>query len=73
MGYSPSALENSGQILSEFNGATTISLGDIVLPVKADPTTLNVRFSIVEDLSPYNAIMGQSWFHKMKIISSNYH
>lgn len=73
MGYSPSALENSGQILSEFNGATTISLGDIVLPVQADLTTLNVRFSIVEDLSPYNAIMGQSWFHKMKIISSNYH
>lgn len=73
MGYSPSILENLGRILSEFNGATTISLGEIVLPVQADPTTLNVRFSIVKDLSSYNAIMGRSWFHKMKVISSNYH
>ncbi|KAL6343231.1 hypothetical protein AAG906_021142 [Vitis piasezkii] len=33
-------------------------LGDDILLVQAGPITLNVLFSIVEDLSPYNAIMG---------------
>ena len=33
MGYSPSALEYPGRLLSEFNGATTTSLGDVVFHV----------------------------------------
>ena len=35
--------------------------------------TLNVQFSIVEDLSPFNAILGRTWFHDMKSIPSTYH
>ncbi|RVW70481.1 hypothetical protein CK203_056175 [Vitis vinifera] len=35
--------------------------------------TLNVRSSVVDDLSPYNAIMGRAWFHSMKVIPSTYH
>ena len=58
MGYSPSALENPGRLLSGFNGATTTSLGNVVLPVQANPITLSMQFSMVDDLSPYNAIMG---------------
>ncbi|RVW40367.1 hypothetical protein CK203_092459 [Vitis vinifera] len=58
MGYSLSALENPGRILTSFNGASTVSLGDDILTVQVDPITLNVLFSIVEDLSPYNVIMG---------------
>lgn len=27
----------------------------------------------MEDLSPYNAIMGQVWLHKMKVIPFTYH
>ena len=48
----------AGQILFGFNGATTITLGDVVLPVKVGPVTQQVLFSIVEDLGPYNAMMG---------------
>ena len=58
MNYLPSALENLERLLSGFNGATTTSLGDVVLPIQASPITLNVQFSMVDDLSPYNAIMG---------------
>ncbi|RVW75941.1 hypothetical protein CK203_051812 [Vitis vinifera] len=58
MGYSPSALENPGRLLSGFNGATITSLGNVVLPVQANPITLSMQFSMVDDLSPYNAIMG---------------
>ena len=73
MGYSPSTLENPGRILIEFNEATTISLGNVVLPVQASPIIFNVYFLVIEDLSPYNAIMGWVWLHKMKVIPSMYH
>ena len=65
--------KNLGQVLFEFNGATMISLRYFVLPIQVDPITLNVRFSMVEDLSPYNIILGRSWMHKMKAILFTYH
>ena len=46
------------RILSDLNGAATITLGDVALLVKARLVTQQVLFSIVEDLGPYNAIMG---------------
>ena len=73
MGYSLSALENPGRLLSSFNGATTTSLGDVMLLVQASPITLNVRFLVVDDLSPYNAIMWRAWLHRIKVIPSTYH
>ncbi|XP_034708996.1 uncharacterized protein LOC117932064 [Vitis riparia] len=73
MGLVPSSLENLGWILLGFNGAATTSLGDVALPVQADPVILNVQFSIVEDLSPFNAILGRIWLHYMKAIPSTYH
>ena len=73
MRFSSSNLENPGWILSGFNGASTTSLGDIVLPVQADLVTLNMQFSVVEDLSLFNAILGHAWLHGMKSILSTYH
>ena len=73
MGYSPSVLENPGCLLSIFNVATMTSLGDVVLPVQVGPITLNVQFSMVDDLSRYNAIMRRAWLHRMKVILSTYH
>ena len=73
MSYSPSALENLGRLLFEFNGATKTSQGDVVLPVQVGPVTLNVQFSVVEDLSHFCAIMGRAWLHIMKVVPSTYH
>ncbi|XP_034674350.1 uncharacterized protein LOC117905562 [Vitis riparia] len=73
MGHNLVGLENPGRILSGFNGASTISLGDIVLPIQAGPITLNVQFSMVQDLSPFNVILGCTWLHCMKVIPSTYH
>ena len=53
-------LNSDGRIISGFNGATTVTLGNFVLPVKARPVTQQVLFSIVEDMEPYNAIMRQA-------------
>ena len=73
MKLSLDVVNSAERILSGFNGATTVTLGDVKVPVKAGPVTLQVLFSIVEDLGPYNSIMGQTWLHSMKAIPSTYH
>ena len=45
-------LSSARIILSGFNGATTLTVGDIALPVKAGLVTQQVLFSVVEDLGP---------------------
>ena len=66
-------LRSAGIILSGFNGATTLTVGDIALLVKAGPVTQQVLFLVVEDLRPYNAIVGRAWLHTMKATPSTYH
>ena len=66
-------LHSPDRILSGFNGATTLSIGDITFSVKAGPVTQQVLFSVVEDLGPYNAILGWAWLHAMKAVPSTYH
>ena len=68
MKFSLGMLNSARQILSSFNGATTITLGDVALLVKVGPMTQQVLFSIVED----NAILGLAWLHSMKAIPSTY-
>ena len=53
-------LHSAGRVLLGFNGATTLSIGDVTFSVKVGPVTRQVPFSIVEDLGPYNAIIGQA-------------
>ena len=62
-----------GRILSSFNRATIVTLGDVTLPVKAGPVSQQVLFSIVEDSGPYRAITGWAWLHSMKSIPSTYY
>ena len=51
-------LRSAGKVLSGFNGATTLLVGDITFFVKAGPVTQQVLLSVVEDLGLYNAILG---------------
>ena len=62
-----------GRILSGFNRATTLMVGDIVLSIKARPVTQQVLFLVVEDLGPYNAIVSRVWLRAMKAVPSTYH
>ena len=66
-------LSSAGRVLSGFNGATTLTVGDIAFPVQAGPLIQKVLFSVVEDLEPYNTIMGWAWLHAMKAVPSTYH
>ena len=60
MKLSSNMLNSVRRILSGFNGATTMTLGDVTLPMKARPVTQQVLFSIIEDLGPYNSIVGRA-------------
>ena len=53
-------LSSVGRILSGFNEATTMMVVDFVISIKVGPVTHQVLFSVVEDLGPYNAIVGQA-------------
>ena len=73
MKVSSGMLNSVGRILSGFNGATTVTLGDVALPVTARVVTHQILFSVIEDLGPYNAIVGRTWLHSMKVIPLTYH
>ena len=73
MKFSLGVLNSARQIFSGFNRATTITLGDVALLIKVEPFTYQVLFSIVEDLEPYNAMMGRPWLHLLKVVPSTYH
>ena len=66
-------LSSADRILCWFYGATTLTVGDIVLSVKVGPITQQVLFFVVKDLGPYNAIVGRAWLHTMKAVPSTYH
>ena len=66
-------LSSVGRVFSGFNGATTLTVGDIAFPVRAGSVTQQVLFLVVEDLGPYNAILGRAWLYAMKAIPSTYH
>ena len=73
MNISFDRLSSVGRILSGFNGATIVIMGDIALPVKAGLVVLQVLFLVVEDLGPYNAIVSRAYIHVMKAVASTYH
>ena len=56
-----------------FSGEPVIPLGKMVLPVLAGPVNLQTEFIVVKASSPYNAIMGRDWLHRMKAILSTLH
>ena len=66
-------LSSTGRVLLGFNGDTTLIVGDIAFPIRAGPVTQQILFLVVEDLGPYNAILGWTWLHAMKAIPSTYH
>ena len=69
----PLMLNSIGQILSGFNDTTTTTPGDITLPVHVGSAVQQVLFLVVEDLGPYNCIVGRAWLHLMKAFLSTYH
>ncbi|XP_058223146.1 uncharacterized protein LOC131332855 [Rhododendron vialii] len=56
-----------------FSGTTVWPLSKITLPIHAGSVVLDIEFVVVDVPSPYNAIVGRTWLHKLKAIASYYH
>ncbi|RVW63589.1 hypothetical protein CK203_057383 [Vitis vinifera] len=60
-------LENPGRILSGFNGSSTTSL-EISTAGPSWPSHSQRTVFSVQELSPFNVILGRTWLHYMKAI-----
>jgi hypothetical protein len=73
LGLGKSDLSQFSSPVFGFSGESTIPLGKTTLPVLAGPINLQTEFIVVQAPSPYNAIMGKSWLHKIRAIPSTLH
>uniref|UniRef100_A0A2N9ID02 Integrase catalytic domain-containing protein n=1 Tax=Fagus sylvatica TaxID=28930 RepID=A0A2N9ID02_FAGSY len=56
-----------------YKGESTIPMGKTTLPILAGPISLQTEFIVVRGTSPYNAIVGRDWLHRMKAVPSTLH
>jgi hypothetical protein len=73
LGLGKSDLSEFSSPVFGFSGESTVPVGKTTLPVLAGPINLQMEFIVVQAPSPYNAIMGRSWLHKMRAIPSTLH
>ena len=59
--------------LVSFEGKMVIPKGQIRLPVHTGSDVVDVDFIVVDAFSPYTAIMGKSWLHTLRAVSSTLH
>ena len=71
--YMPDNLRNPKRVVVSFNRSQTHLLGEIVLLVSIGPIITFVPFTVIDDPSSFNAILGYTWVHAMKAFPSSYH
>ena len=59
--------------LISFEGKVIISKGQIRLLVQASSETVEVDFIVVDEYSPYTAIVARPWLHTLGAVSSTLH
>ncbi|CAL2247032.1 unnamed protein product [Prunus armeniaca] len=56
--------------LTGFNGATTVTVGTIDLDGYSPPVINLQPFMVIDEVSPYNGILGRPWIGKINGITS---
>ena len=59
--------------LVSFEGKVIIPKGQIRLPVQAGSEIVEVDFIVVDEYSPYTAIVARPWLHTLGAVSSTLH
>ncbi|CAL9019377.1 unnamed protein product [Prunus brigantina] len=66
-------INKSARSLTDFNGATTVTVGAIYLDVYSPPIVSLQTFMDIDEVSPYNGILGRPWIDKINVITSATH
>ncbi|CAL8996303.1 unnamed protein product, partial [Prunus brigantina] len=66
-------INKSARSLTGFNGATTVTVGTIDLDVYSSPVVSLQTFMVINEVSPYNGILGRPWIGKINAITSAIH
>ncbi|CAL8148178.1 unnamed protein product [Prunus armeniaca] len=66
-------INKSARPLIGFNGATTVTVGTINLDVYSPPVVSLQTFMVIDEVSPYNGILGRQWIGKINAITSATH
>uniref|UniRef100_A0A2N9IBY4 RNA-directed DNA polymerase n=1 Tax=Fagus sylvatica TaxID=28930 RepID=A0A2N9IBY4_FAGSY len=56
-----------------FSGESIRPMGRITLNVHTGPISLETEFVVIDVPSPYTAIMGRRWLHRLKAVPSSFH
>uniref|UniRef100_A0A2N9HBP5 Integrase catalytic domain-containing protein n=1 Tax=Fagus sylvatica TaxID=28930 RepID=A0A2N9HBP5_FAGSY len=59
--------------LSGFSGETVVPTGKVTINVKAGTVSTPTDFFVLNAFSPYNAILGRPWLHRMGAVPSTLH
>ena len=73
LGYKPDSLPNPERISVGFNGLQISSPGEIVLSASNGLVTALVPLTMIDEPSSFNVILGRTWIHAMKALSSSYY
>ena len=73
LGLRQSNLKLTSAPLFGFSGQAMHPRGIITSQDDAGPVHLDVEFLVVDVPSPYNAIMGRTWIHRIRAVPSTYH
>jgi hypothetical protein len=73
LGLKEADLANFTTPVFGFTGESTVPMGKTTLPVLAGPISLQTEFIVIRGSSPYNAIVGRDWLHRMKAVPSTLH
>ncbi|CAL8174057.1 unnamed protein product [Prunus armeniaca] len=66
-------INKSTRSLTGFNGATTVTVGTIDLDVYSPPVVSLQTFMVIDEVLPYNDILGRPWIGKINAITSATH
>ncbi|CAL8119143.1 unnamed protein product [Prunus armeniaca] len=72
MGFEPK-ISKLARSLTGFNEATSITVGTIDLDVHSPPVVCSQTFIVIDEVSPYNGILGRPWISKIEAITSTLH
>ncbi|XP_016449673.2 uncharacterized protein LOC107774600 [Nicotiana tabacum] len=63
----------ASRVLHGFNMAGEVTKGEISLPVNMSGIVQNTTFHVISGYMKYSALLGRSWIHNMRVVSSTLH